>query len=67
VISRSGNFQTVIIFSILAYVPFRIFMPPHYTNTMEESKVVAFLPPVLGKLQLYSVLLSKIIIGGFIW
>jgi hypothetical protein len=42
-------------------------MPPHYTNTMEESKVVAFLPPVLGKLQLYSVLLSKIIIGGFIW
>jgi hypothetical protein len=50
VISRPGNFQTVIISNILASVPFKIFISPRYT--MEESKVVAFFRPVLGKLQL---------------
>ena len=49
VIRWSGNFQAVIVFNILAPVPFKIFTPPHHT--MEQSKVVAFVPPALGKLQ----------------
>jgi len=31
VIRWSGNFQAVIVFNILAPVPFKIFTPPHHT------------------------------------